>query len=194
MERICNGKSVPYSKKVISLSDGSASMIIKGDREPDIGYRPQVCRSRNGFVTALKVPEGNTADSPQLDSMVMESIQNTNTVPEKVSADDGYSSGAGLEMVKSIIGVKHVSLSGTKGKRLMTDDEWFSQELSEFRRNRSAVESLMFVLKYVVNFGRVRRRGILAVRTELMEKAIACNVMRIVHLRRERRKQIPLAL
>ena len=75
----------------------------------------------------------------------------------------------------------------------MTDDDWFSEELSELRRNRSAVESLMFVLKYVFNFGRVRRRGIHAVRTELMEKAIAYNFIRIVHLRRERQKQIPLA-
>lgn len=192
MERICNGKSIPYSEKVISLSDGSASMIIKGDREPAIGYRPQVCRSRNGFVTALKVPEGNAADSPQLYSMVMESIQNTGTVPEKVSADDGYSSAEGLGQVRWIPGVFHVSLSGAKGKRLMTDEDWFSEELSELRRNRSAVESLMFVLKYVFNFGRVRRRGIEAVRQELMEKAIAYNFMRIVHLRRERRKQIPL--
>jgi len=193
MERICNGKSIPCSEKVISLSDGSAAMIIKGDREPVIGYRPQVCRSRNGFVTALHVPEGNAADSPQLYSMVMESIQNTNTVPESVSADDGYSSGAGFELVKSIHGIKQVSLSGAKGKRLITEEDWFSEGLSELRRNRSAVESLIFVLKYVFNFGRVRRRGIHAVRQELLEKAIAYNFMRIVHLRRERRKQIPLA-
>lgn len=193
MERICNGKSIPCSEKVISLSDGSAAMIIKGDREPVIGYRPQVCRSRNGFVTALHVPEGNAADSPQLYSMVMESIQNTNTVPESVSADDGYSSGAGFELVKSIHGIKQVSLSGAKGKRLITEEDWFSEGLSELWRNRSAVESLIFVLKYVFNFGRVRRRGIHAVRQELLEKAIAYNFMRIVHLRRERRKQIPLA-
>ena len=51
----------------------------------------------------------------------------------------------------------------------------------------------MFVLKYVFNFGRVRRRGIHAVRTELMEKAIDYNFMRIIHLRKERRKEIPLA-
>ena len=193
MERICNGKSVPCSEKVISLSDWSASMIIKGDREPAIGYRPQVCRSVNGFVTALKVPEGNAADSPQLCSMVMESIQNTNTVPEKVSTDDGYSSAKGLTQVKWIPGVFHVSLSGAKGKRLLSDEDWFSEELSELRRNRSAMESLIFVLKYVFNFGRVRRRGIHAVRQELLKKTIAYNFMRIVHLRRERRKQIPLA-
>ncbi|MBN2860333.1 MAG: transposase [Sphaerochaetaceae bacterium] len=192
VERICNGNSVPYSEKVISLSDGSAAMIIKGDREPVIGYRPQVCRSRNGFVTALHVPEGNAADSPQLYSMVLKSIQNTNTVPESVSTDDGYSSGTGFELVKSIPGIKKVSLSGAKGKRLITEEDWFSEDLSELRRNRSAVESLIFVLKYVFNFGRVRRRGIEAVRQELMEKAIAYNFMRMVHLRTERRKQIPL--
>jgi len=58
----------------------------------------------------------------------------------------------------------------------MTDDEWFSKELSELRRNRSAVESLMLVLKYVFNFGRVIRRSILAVRAELMESGKANNL------------------
>ena len=192
-KRVCEGKSVPASEKVMSLSDGSAAMIKKGSREPVVGYRPQVCRSRNGFVTALHVPQGNAADSPQLYSMVMESIHNTGTVPEKVSADDGYSSSKGLEQLKWIPGVFHVSLSGSKGKALTGDENWFSEELTKLRKNRSAVESLMFILKYVYNFGKVRRRGIDAVRDELMEKAIAYNIMRMVHLRRERRKQIPLA-
>ncbi len=50
--------------------------------------------------------------------MVMESIRNTGIVPEKISADDGYFSGAEVEMVKSIIGIKHVHLLGAK----MSDD------------------------------------------------------------------------
>jgi hypothetical protein len=193
MERICNGNTRPSSEKVMSLSDESAAMIIKGDREPVIGYRPQVGRSGNGFVTVLRVPEGNAGDSPQLYSLVNQAIRNTGVVPKSVSTDDGYSSGAGHERVKSIPGIERVSLSGSKGKLLTLDEDWNSEVFAGLRRNRSAVESLIFVLKYVFNFGRVRRRGIEAVSHELMEKAIAYNFMRMVHLRKQQRRTALLA-
>lgn len=187
-KRILDGKSTPSTEKVMSISDRSAAMIVKGDREPVVGYRPQTGRSRNGFVTVLHVPEGNANDAPQLHSLVNEVIRNTGTVPESISTDDGYSSTDGRNKVLSIVGVKNVSISCSKGKALTPVEDWESGVYEELRRNRSAVESLIFVLKYVYNFGRVRRRGIKAVRTELLEKAIVYNFMRIVELRKRRRK------
>jgi hypothetical protein len=44
----------------------------------------------------------------------------------------------------------------------------------------------MFSLKFTVEFGLLRRRGIEAVRCELLEKVIAYNLARIVLLRREK--------
>ena len=78
--RILDGETIPNSEKILSLSDGSAAFIVKGDRETVLGYRPQVGRSGNGFVTVLYVPEGNAADSPQLVSLVEEAICNTGVV------------------------------------------------------------------------------------------------------------------
>ncbi|PIE51803.1 hypothetical protein CSA37_00590 [Candidatus Fermentibacteria bacterium] len=68
--------STPSSEKVMSVSDNRHD-----HRESVADYRPQVCRSGNGFVTALHVPERSAADSLQLCSMVIESIKNTGTVP-----------------------------------------------------------------------------------------------------------------
>ncbi|MCK5132963.1 MAG: hypothetical protein KAR40_12520 [Candidatus Sabulitectum sp.] len=56
---------------------------------------------------------------------------------------------------------------------------------------RSAVESLMFVLKYVLGFGKLRRRNIESVRLEMLQKVIVHNFrqMIIVEERNEKRQR-----
>ena len=186
-ERILEEKVIKNKDKVISLSDGSAAFITKGDRETLVGYRPQLGRSQNGFVTTLIVPEGNAADAPQLLPLVKETIKNTGVTPSSVSTDDGYSSSKGVKTVKAIDGIDWVSINGAKGKKLISEKEWESEELTEARRMRSAVESLMFVLKYVHGFGRLRRREIESVRLEMLQKVIVYNFrqMLIVEERNE---------
>ncbi len=186
-ERILEEKVIKNEDKVISLSDGSAAFITKGDRETLVGYRPQLGRSQNGFVTTLIVPEGNAADAPQLLPLVKETIKNTGVTPSSVSTDDGYSSSKGVKTVKAIDGIDWVSINGAKGKKLISEKEWESEELTEARRMRSAVESLMFVLKYVHGFGRLRRREIESVRLEMLQKVIVYNFrqMLIVEERNE---------
>jgi hypothetical protein len=83
-----------------------------------VGYRPQLARSGSGFVSALVLPQGNAADSRHLVAMVKEQITNTGVIPAMTSADDGYSSQVGREEVLGF-GVKVVSISGAKGKRLL---------------------------------------------------------------------------
>ena len=57
--RVFNGKVLPSTEKVLSLSDGSAAYIKKGSHNAVIGYKPQLVRSEHGFVTNLLVPQRN---------------------------------------------------------------------------------------------------------------------------------------
>ena len=59
----------------------------------------------------------------------------------------------------------------------------------EARAERSAVESIMFTLKYVFEFGRLRRRGIEEVRAELLEKVIVYNFCRAIVLRQRAKEK-----
>ncbi|NQT20800.1 MAG: transposase [Planctomycetes bacterium] len=181
--RLFGGKRVKGSERILSLSDRTAVYILKGDRCPVVGYKPQLARSRNGLVTALLVPEGNAADSAMLVPLVFEAIDITGVVPELGSFDDGYTSKKGLEKLQEL-GLQDVSFSGSKGKALLGDEQWNSDVLKEARRYRSAVESLMFCLKHGHEFGKLRRRGIEAVREELIGKAIVYNFCRIIMLRK----------
>lgn len=182
--RIFNDVVLPAPQKILSLSDRSAAFIKKGQRNHVIGYKPQLCRSANGFITALVIDEGNPADSSKLVPTVEQHIGRTGIVPTTVSADDGYSSMDNRKMLLDL-DVAAVSLSGAKGKKLTPEDEWNSQLYQQLRKDRSAVESLMFIIKYAFHFRQLTRRGLEDVTAEMLEKAIVYNLWRMSHVRKK---------
>lgn len=186
-DRVFNGKALPSTEKVLSLSDGSAAYIKKGSRNAVIGYKPQLVRSENGFVTSLMVPQGNAADSAELVPAISDSIARTGVIAELVSTDDGYASATGRKAVLAM-GVKDISISGAKGKKLTDEADWDSAVYRDARRNRSAVESLMFTIKDGFEFGELGRRGLESVRAELMEKVLAYNCCRIILMKKRKRE------
>jgi len=181
-KRILEEKSVACREKVLSLADPDASFIQKGNREGVLGYKPQLGRSGQGFVTAMGLSAGNPADAVQLTPVVLESVVHTSVLPVQVTADDGYTSGKNREALQAL-GVKEVVFSGAKGRKITPIDEWESESGVRARNGRSAIESLMFTLKFVYEFGCLRRRGLEAVRAELLEKVIAYNFRRMTQVR-----------
>ena len=186
--RVFHEQALPSTKKVLSLSDGSAAYIQKGSRNPVIGYKPQLVRSQKGFVTHLVVPHGNTSDATELSPAIAASILRTGIVAEWVSTDDGYASAKGRDEVLGL-GVNDISISGAKGKKLTDPEDWESDEYRNVRRLRSAVESLMFTIKNGFEFGELGRRGLAAVRDELLEKVLAYNCCRIILIRKRKREE-----
>ena len=187
-ERIFKGEVSGSRDKVLSLSDKTAAYIKKGDREPVIGYKPQVGRSEHGFISSLIVEEGNPADSVKLIPVFQDAVSRTGIVPELVSVDDGYASRKGRDYILNQ-GVGVVSISGSKGKKLMGEEVWEREVYQDARADRSAVESLIFVLKYCYYFDRMGRRGLQAVRAEMIEKALAYNCCRMIRQRKKKRRE-----
>lgn len=181
--RVIEEKKVAMADKKLSISDPDAGFIAKGQRDPVIGYKPQVARSGGGFITGLRLPQGNAADSGELVPMVDDVIARTTVVPGTVSVDDGYASRANVDALRTR-GISVISINGSKGKALTDRADWNSDAYVEARDMRSAVESLMFTIKQGFNFGEVARRGIAAVHGELLEKAIAYNVCHAARVRR----------
>jgi hypothetical protein len=190
--RVFHDQKLPSTEKVLSLADGSAAYIQKGNRNPVIGYKPQLVRSENGFVTSLLVPQGNAADCAELAPAIADCIRRTGVVAEWVSTDDGYASAKGRDAVLGL-GVKEIGIGGAKGKKLTDPGDWDSEEYREARRNRSAVESLMFTIKDGFEFGALGRRGLDAVRDELLEKVLAYNSCRIILSRKRKREELEMA-
>lgn len=178
-EEIC----AKTSERILSLADRSAAMIVKGGREPHLGYKAQLVRTgQGGLVSAVLVDPGNPSDSAMLRPLITRSVEQSGVVPRSVSFDDGYTSSKNLRELLEM-GVETVSFSGAKGKRLLGEELWERPVYRQLRCDRSAVESLMFVLKHRFDFGRMGRRGIEAVRCEMLEKVLAYNASRMVLLR-----------
>ena len=184
-KRINREEKIPVDQKILSLSDDDAAMIVKGTRDPVLGYKPQIGRSENGFVTAIIVPAGNASDAGQLRPIVEKSLKRTGIMPSVLNFDDGYTNTADREYYLDR-GIEVVSFSGSKGKKITPADEYESKAYREARNDRSAVESLMFTLKHNNDLDQMMRRGLDNVRSELLEKVIVYNFFRMTHLRRKR--------
>ena len=180
--RVLREEKVPMSAKILSLSDPDVGFISKGQRDPVIGYKPQVARSGAGFITGLLLPKGNAPDSQQLVPMVAEVIARTTVVPRVVSVEDGYASAANVQALEARK-IEIISINGAKGRALTAPADWESDAYADARDKRSAVESLMFTLKHGFDFGEVARRGLPAVLAELLEKALAYNLCVTARLR-----------
>ena len=194
--RVIGGEKVAMADKVLSTSDPDVGFIAKGQRDPVIGYKPQLARSGAGFITGLLLPRGNASDSGQLGPMFAEVKRRTTVTPTIVSLDDGYASAANMALLTAEkVAVK--SINGSKGKKLTATRDWNRDEYVEARDLRSAVESLMFTIKQGFGFGVVARRGLENVYAELLEKALAYNLcqrarIRFARSQRERVVEDPL--
>lgn len=182
-QRVLDGKTIPSSEKVLSLSDGSAAYIKKGSREAVIGYKPQVMRSCEGFITAFELQTGNPNDAARLVPLTEQHVARTGTIPSVLSVDDGYSSGPNRRILEKL-GVETISMNGATGKRITPEELWESVAYGQARNKRSAVESLVFTFRFKFHLYRFSRRGIVAVRTEMYEKVIAHNFWRAALLRK----------
>jgi IS5 family transposase len=187
-ERRLGGEKVPSNQRLLSISDGDAAFIVKGGWETVLGYRPQLGRSGQGFVTALILPKGNAADNRQLVDVVVDHWDRSGVLPLLVSSDDGYSDQKAREDLLAT-GVSVVSISGAKGKKITPAEQWNRADYQAARADRSAVESLMFTLKDSYEFGQVLRREIDSVRAELTEKVLAYNLDQIHRVRQRRIRQ-----
>jgi hypothetical protein len=82
-------------------------------------------------------------------------------------------------------GVKVVSISGAKGKKIIEAQKWKSRPYRQARAERSAIESLVFTLKERFEFGEMVRRTHENVLAEMLEKVLAYNISQIIRVRRK---------
>src|SRR5271166_145243 len=151
------------------------------------GLPPATGAQRERICHRAGVASGQRSRQPAPccdDQGIKEQITNTGVIPAMTSADDGYSSQEGREEVLGL-GVKVVSISGAKGKKLIEAQQWKSQPYRQARAERSAIESLVFTLKEGFEFGEMVRRTHENVLAEILEKVLAYNISQIIRVRKK---------
>jgi len=182
-DRIFNGVVLPAAEKILSLSDDCVAYIKKGGREAVIGYKPQIARDGNGFVTAFEIQQGNPSDAKRFLPVAEQHLTRMGFPTKSLTVDDCYSCAETVRLLKKL-GFENVSVNGAKGKAITSEEDWDSEAYREARNARSAVESLIFTVRYKFHLYRFSRCGIEEVRAELTEKVIAYNLWRAATLRR----------
>lgn len=184
--RVLDGETIAIEEKILSVCDKDATIIKKGERDLVFGYRPQLAFSGKGLVTAMLVPEGNAADSGQLEGLLDQVEKNTGVIASVVTVDDGYLNQRVRDRYLERASEKGItatfSIGGSKGKRSLGEDLFYSDEYQEARDDRSAAESCISTLKGCYGYGEVKRRGIESVRQEQMSKVLAYNTRKLVAL------------
>ena len=187
-ERVLNGGKIAQSSKVLGISDEDAEIIAKGSKPPVFAFKPQVGRSETGYIASVLIPQGAASDSSQTrpiaEAAIAEAaIAATGIIPNTLSFDDGYTNKKDRDYFLGL-GIKTISFSGSKGKKI-TKDEWEHSAYVEARNKRSMVESTMSTLKGNFGLTRFSRQGLKQVTQELLIAAIFHNISL---LGRDRRK------
>ena len=137
------------------------------------------------------MPIGNAADSGQLREVLEACEGNTGIVPKRVTLDDGYSNGK----VRNEYLAKHegkievFSFAGAKGRQIIDEELYESEDYKNARSDRSAAESRIFTLKFNHGYEDVMRRGQGPVEHEQLTKGLAYNIRRIVWLKEAKARE-----
>lgn len=172
--RLHGAVPVAVSERLLSIKDRDAAIIVKGGREAVFGYKVQLAFTGLGYCTGLVVNHGNGSDSRSLAEVVQRHNEATGIVAAEVSVDDGYA-GTKTAVEVANLGVKHLSVSGAKGRRQL-GELWDEPTIRELRVWRPAAEARIYLLKRNVRAGRVSRSGRAAVEAELMAKVLVFNL------------------
>jgi len=168
------------ARKIYSMSDDDAAFIKKGGRETVFGYRPNFAFSANGFLTSFTLESGNTSDSKAFVACLEENKKMTGVAAFMISVDDGYSAAANLDYAIEQ-GAELVSISGSKGKKLLGDDLYESENYQLARDIRSVSEAGISKLKNYHSLERFTVCGLKRVRQETLISAIGFNLEKLCH-------------
>ncbi len=166
-------------RTVLSVADADAVIIEKGDREKTFGYRPSFGLSASGFITSYLILIGNTNDCIAYSKLYEMHKKLTGVKPITISVDDGYSSAENLKFAQEE-GVIEASFSGAKGRKILGDEVYKSENYKKLRNDRSAVEGLMSNLKNVRDLKRLTVRSIKRAEIEILIKIIGHNLEKLV--------------
>lgn len=169
----------------LAVDERDARIIRKGQRQDNFGYKLQAGFSGNGLITALILDVGNTSDSASFLPLLQQTINRVEVTPKIGTVDDGYSAAENWQEATEVYKLEVMSISGAKGRKLLGEEIYNSQEYKNARNIRGKYEFPFFILKHMQDMQRMKRVGVKAVRREITEKVIAFNTIRAIQLRKQ---------
>ena len=112
--RVIHGESVPSSEKIVSIFEEHTDIIVKGFRDIQYGHKINLSTVENGFVTHVRIENGNPKDSSLYIPVLTYHKDNFEVVPKSSACDGCYASKQNVKEAREM-GVKRSVFSKSLG-------------------------------------------------------------------------------
>jgi IS5 family transposase len=179
--RVFAGEVVPSSKKLVSLFEPHADIIVKSQRDVQYGHKINLTTGKSGMILDVVVEDGNPADAARYMPMLERHIAFYGKAPRQSAADGGYASRENLQQAKAA-GVSDVAFHKKCGLKI--EDMAKSRRVYRKLRNfRAGIEAGISCLKRAYGLARCTWRGIDHFKSYIWSSVVANNLTLFARLR-----------
>lgn len=178
--RVFDGERVPATDKIVSLFEPHTDIIVKKFRDVQYGHKINLATERHGFVTYLKIEEGNPADA-SLYMPVLDACQKDyEKTPHSVVADGGYASQANVRCAREL-GAQRAVFNKPAGLSLH-DMGVKKKTFDALRDFRAGVEGNISELKRAFGLSKATWKGHAGFMAYVWSSVLSYNLIRRVRL------------
>lgn len=176
--RIFHSESVPAAEKIVSLFEPHTDIIVKSLRDVQYGHKINLATEQHGFVTYLKIEDGNPADSTLYQPVLEACREDYQTVPHAIVADGGYASQDNVQQAREL-GVKRAVFNKPVG--LSLHDMGVKQKtFVALREFRAGIEGNISELKRAFGLRRATWKGHDGFKAYVWSSVLSYNLIRRV--------------
>lgn len=179
--RVLHGQAMPAGKKLVSLFEPHADIIVKGVRDVQYGHKLNLVTGKSGLILDLVIEAGNPADAERFLPMLDRHIARCGSAPRQVAADGGYASRDNLNEAKTR-GVTDVAFHKKRGLAVadMTKSAWVYRKLRNFR---AGIEAGISCFKRAYGGDRCTWRGLDHFKAYVWSAVVAHNLVLFARLK-----------
>jgi IS5 family transposase len=144
IKRVIEKRSVPSSKKIVSIFEPHTDIIVKDRRETQFGHKIFITSGKSNMVLHCDIPKGNANDADMFMGTLKSLNKSYDRYPLKVSADGGFASKNNVEEAKGL-GVRDVCFPKKCNMEItdMVKSDWVYSKLLNWRAGIEAVISFL---------------------------------------------------
>ncbi len=176
--RVFQEEKVPACEKIVSLFEPHTDIIVKTNRDVQYGHKINLATQAEGFVTYLKIENGNPSDKILFMPVLDASEKDYGCVPVQTVADGGYASHANVELgrEKGVDRTVFNKRCGLGYHQMGVKKKTFDK----LRNFRAGIEGNISELKRALGMSKARWKGYDGFAAYVWSSALSYNLVRMI--------------
>ncbi len=176
--RVFQEEKVPASEKIVSLFEPHTDIIVKTNRDVQYGHKINLATQADGFVTYLKIEDGNPSDKILFMPVLNASEKDYGCVPVETVADGGYASQSNVELgrEKGVDRTVFNKRCGLGYHQMGVKKKTFDK----LRNFRAGIEGNISELKRALGMSKAKWKGYDGFAAYVWSSALSYNLVRMI--------------